>query len=276
MTEIESTGAYIAQITIGCYIRTSNKINNMNFEPGKQQGLAGAAVEDTHGHILAGEHSEWEYPMRRSMQEIVPNVFLGPYACAMKKQFDLLKQTGITHIICVRQEEEARFVKPNFENDFKYLVVNISDDSSENIIKHFPEVCAFLDSALSEGGRILMHGNAGISRSGALLIAYIMQRHNLSYTEALRLVQLRRFCVSPNEGFQAQLMEYEPIYRAHKMVTENGNGTGGRKRGFVDDQDEESFSTNTLRNPSQYPEPEHREPLPGHGAYTSNDTGMEE
>jgi hypothetical protein len=33
-----------------------------------------------------------------------------------------------------------------------------------------------------------------------------MQRLNLSYSDALRMVQARRFCVSPNEGFQAQLM----------------------------------------------------------------------
>jgi len=77
----------------------------------------------------------------------------------------------------------------------------------------------------------LCAGNAGISRSGALLIAYIMQRHSLGYSEALRLVQLRRFCVSPNEGFQAQLMEYEPIYRAQQMAQQmQAAGGGGQVR----------------------------------------------
>ena len=46
---------------------------------------------------------------------------LGPYACAMKKELGMLQASGITHIICVRQEEEARFVKPNFPQHFDYL-----------------------------------------------------------------------------------------------------------------------------------------------------------
>jgi serine/threonine/tyrosine-interacting protein len=53
---------------------------------------------------------------------------------------------------------------------------------------------------------VLMHGNAGISRSGALLVSYMMEQYSLPYSEALRLIQMRRFCVSPNEGFQAQLL----------------------------------------------------------------------
>ena len=36
--------------------------------------------------VLAGESREWEYSMRRGMQEIIPGVFLGPYASARKNQ----------------------------------------------------------------------------------------------------------------------------------------------------------------------------------------------
>jgi len=232
-----------------------------------EPSMGGPAIEDTHGHILAGDsEQEWEYPMRRVMQEIIPNIFLGPYACAMKKELGMLQASGITHIICVRQEEEARFVKPNFPQHFDYLVINISDDSSENIIQHFPEVATYLDRATAVGGKILMHGNAGISRSGALLIAYIMQRHSLGYSEALRLVQLRRFCVSPNEGFQAQLMEYEPIYRAQQMALQmqaaGGGGQARGKRGFMEEDDDEEE-----RNPVNFPVHHPASPLPGHGAY---------
>jgi len=41
----------------------------------------------------------------------------------MKKELGMLQASGITHIICVRQEEEARFVKPNFPQHFDYLYV---------------------------------------------------------------------------------------------------------------------------------------------------------
>ena len=36
------------------------------------------------------------------LQEIVPGVYLGPYASAGKKMAANLKATGITHIVCVR------------------------------------------------------------------------------------------------------------------------------------------------------------------------------
>lgn len=40
----------------------------------------------------------------------------------------------------------------------------------------------------------------------------------MGLNEAFTHVQARRFCVNPNEGFMAQLREYEPIYRAAHVV----------------------------------------------------------
>lgn len=38
------------------------------------------------------------------------------------------------------------------------------------------------------------------------------------------MVQGSRFCVNPNEGFMAQLREYEPIYQAQK-ASKDGQST---------------------------------------------------
>eukprot|EP00041_Stephanoeca_diplocostata_P017086 m.339974 g.339974 ORF g.339974 m.339974 type:complete len:215 (+) comp20588_c0_seq17:275-919(+) len=189
-------------------------------------------IPDSLRDFLAEQPEEWEYSMRRSMQEIVPGIYLGPYACARSDQLPVLKAKGITHIVCVRQHGEARFVRPNFPDIFTYLVFDISDEATENILQHIDEVSRFLDNAISTGGKVLMHGNAGISRSGSLLIAYIMRKYQLSYSKALQAVQLRRFCVSPNQGFAAQLMEYEAIHSAQTMIQQmrltqqNGTSTG--------------------------------------------------
>lgn len=56
--------------------------------------------------------------MRREMQEIVPGLWLGPFAMAKKK--DLLQDAGITHIICIRDASEAHIVRPFFPNEFVY------------------------------------------------------------------------------------------------------------------------------------------------------------
>ncbi|XP_011694638.1 PREDICTED: serine/threonine/tyrosine-interacting protein-like isoform X1 [Wasmannia auropunctata] len=161
---------------------------------------------------------EWTYTMRRHMQEVVPGVFLGPYSAASRSKMQSLLEHGITHIVCVRHAIEANLIRPNFPNTFKYLVLEIADTIMENIIQHFKKVKAFIDEALSSNGRVLVHGNAGISRSAALVLAYVMQTYEVSQMRAYSIVQQRRFCINPNEGFMNQLREYEPIYQAEKTL----------------------------------------------------------
>jgi len=193
----------------------------------------------------AEEPVDWAYVMRREMQEILPGLFLGPYSAAMKSKLDYLLSHEITHIICIRQNIEANFVRPNFPDRFSYLVLDIADQTTENIIQHFPKVKAFLDNCLSKGGKALLHGNAGISRSAALTIAYIMETYGLKYRDAFLHVQQRRFCINPNDGFVHQLLEYEPIYLANyqaKQASQNQNcppllDRGSLKRPFEDDDE---------------------------------------
>jgi len=171
----------------------------------------------------ATQYTEWNYEMRREMQEVIPGLFLGPYSAAKKAKCDTLREHNITHIICIRHQLEAHFIKPNFPRLFKYLVLDIADSLSESIIQHFPNVKQFLEECFHAGGKALIHGNAGISRSAALVIGYIMEKYGLTYREAFLLVQQRRFCISPNERFAQQLQDYEPIYRARFSTLNSEN-----------------------------------------------------
>lgn len=182
---------------------------------------------------------DWNYYMRREMQEVLPGLYLGPYAAANKSKLSSLLENGITHIVCIRQDADASFVRPNFEDHFKYLVLNIADSPIENIIQYIPKVCVFLDTCFQSGGKALIHGNIGISRSAALTIGYVMQKRNLSYKDAMQLVQQRRFCISPNEGFVQQLREYESIYQASRMVDggHQSSKTHSSKRKFTEEED---------------------------------------
>jgi len=188
------------------------------------------------------EGVDWTYGMRREMQEIIPGLFLGPYSAAMKSKLDVLLEGRITHIVCIRQAIEAHFIRPNFPDRFKYLVVDIADTLTENIIQHFPKIKRFLDDCFASGGRALIHGNAGISRSAALVIAYIMEIYGLSYKRAFFLVQKKRFCINPNEGFAQQLQEYEPIYQARRFLQNGHTSNSQRLKRRLEDA-EESMET---------------------------------
>ncbi|MGH0180374.1 UNVERIFIED_CONTAM: hypothetical protein FKN15_004031 [Acipenser sinensis] len=195
------------------------------------------------------ETLDWAYPMRREMQEILPGLFLGPYSAAMKSKLPVLEKLGITHIVCVRQDIEANFIKPNFPQKFRYLVFDIADNPVENIIRYFPRMKEFIDGCLQNGGKVLVHGNAGISRSAALVIAYLMETFGVKYRDAFSHVQERRFCINPNVGFVHQLQEYEAIYLARLTIqmmsplqlgrsfSVQAGTAGSRKRTLEEDDD---------------------------------------
>lgn len=61
----------------------------------------------------------------------------------------------------------------------------------------------------SAGGKTLVHCIAGISRSAALCIAYLMKYHKLCLKDSYNYIKLRRPTIRPNCGFFKQLIEYE-------------------------------------------------------------------
>lgn len=59
-------------------------------------------------------------------------------------------------------------------------------------------------------GVALVHCNAGVSRSAAIVIGYLMSREGLAFNAALALVKAARPAIRPNPGFHEQLKDYRP------------------------------------------------------------------
>ena len=57
--------------------------------------------------------------------------------------------------------------------------------------------------------KVLVHCQAGISRSSTVVISYLMRFRDMSYDEALLFVHARRPVISPNSAFVKQLKAYE-------------------------------------------------------------------
>ena len=72
----------------------------------------------------------------------------------------------------------------------------------ENLSKYFPSAIKFIKDALAGGGTVFVHCYAGVSRSAAILIAYLMQEHQLTMFQAMSLVKAKRSVAFPNPGFQ--------------------------------------------------------------------------
>ncbi|KAJ6508962.1 protein-tyrosine phosphatase-like protein [Mycena sanguinolenta] len=181
---------------------------------------------------------EWRYEMRRECQEILPGLLLGPFVAS--KSLETLQSLQITHIVCIRDAKEAFSVRPRFPDNFSYLTLDVEDNEEQNLIRLFPMMKQFVDTAISQGGRVLVHCNGGISLSPAFVVMFVMQYYQLSWEDALHMVQNRRYCISPNGGFLTQLKEYEAIYRASVAVASfpSTNRTISRRKREEEDDDE--------------------------------------
>ena len=58
-------------------------------------------------------------------------------------------------------------------------------------------------------GRVLLHCQAGVSRSPSITIAYLMAEQGRSLTDAFDYVKAKRNIISPNLNFMGQLYEFQ-------------------------------------------------------------------
>lgn len=56
------------------------------------------------------------------------------------------------------------------------ICVQVPEGPTENLILYFPQCNACIQQAILEGGKILVHCNAGLSRSAAVVVAYVRSR----------------------------------------------------------------------------------------------------
>ncbi|KAI0227426.1 Dual specificity protein phosphatase 26 [Lamellibrachia satsuma] len=135
-----------------------------------------------------------------------------------------LKRHKITHVLnCAASKDySVELVDNPYDAEATgvhgYLEFEALDNESYPILMHFRQAKAFIDAALDQGGRVLVHCNMGINRSGAICVAYIMQHQQITLLQTIRLVKFERPIILCNEGFQKQLIEFA---RNHELLHRN-------------------------------------------------------
>ncbi|XP_053546776.1 dual specificity protein phosphatase 8-like [Bombina bombina] len=138
-----------------------------------------------------------------SVTRILPHLYLGSQNDVMNQE--VINQNGITHVLNVSYS----CPKPVFIPDNHFLRIPINDSYCEKILPWLSAAVDFIEKVELLNGKVLVHCLAGISRSAAVAIAYIMRSMGLSLDDAYRFVKEKRPSISPNFNFLGQLLEYE-------------------------------------------------------------------
>jgi len=141
----------------------------------------------------------------RNVDAVIENrLFLGNILAARSSRS--LTERRITHILSVCPDPIPAELSAS---GVSHKRIAVDDVDYEDLLIHLPDACRFIDQALRNGGNVLVHCVQGISRSAAVVAAYLMWTRRLNATQALQVVRSARDQIWLNPGFQEQLVLFE-------------------------------------------------------------------
>ncbi|KAF8535494.1 protein-tyrosine phosphatase-like protein [Trichophaea hybrida] len=169
-----------------------------------------------------GQSQEPGHPSYAQCDEITPCLYLGNLVAA--NSTDYLVRKGITHVLTLTSE---RVTVPTWAG-IVHKQFRVRDTRRQNLLQYLLDGVQFVEDAflgiipaIAVGDkdwppsvptlqperevRVFVHCRAGISRSGSVVVAYVMKNYCLDFTAALSLVREKRQIVNPNHAFVSQL-----------------------------------------------------------------------
>ncbi len=141
-----------------------------------------------------------------NVNRITKHIYLGNKHIA--KDIDQLKELGITHI--VNCAVELDYITKLYDDNFDWIWLPMEDCSmTGNVKDHIEQTVKYIDDAVQNNNKVLVHCAAGISRSSSIVIAYLMYKNkNATFDEVYDHVASKRSCCRPNSAFREQLREF--------------------------------------------------------------------
>ncbi|BEI83026.1 hypothetical protein CcaverHIS002_0308940 [Cutaneotrichosporon cavernicola] len=166
------------------------------------------------------QEEEEEEVVVEHLNEVIDGLWIGDLFAAMDA--DGLKERGITNVVSL--------LRPplQFAPDFAVFAIMIDDAPETDILRELPSAVAWIAEALqrraghepdqrglelqntpeTKAGGVLVHCQAGMSRSATVTAAFLMRELRLDPVEAVTFLRDRRSVVDPSDTFWHQLGLY--------------------------------------------------------------------
>ncbi|NXJ65587.1 DUS12 phosphatase, partial [Rostratula benghalensis] len=153
------------------------------------------------------------------MVPVLPGVCVGgAESCSSPES---LAAAGVVAVLTVDAEEPAAVP------GVRAMHVRVRDEPGADLLSHLDDCAAFIGAAREGGGVALVRCHAGVSRSVAVVTAYLMKTEGLGWEEAYAAVRAAKPDAEVNPGFQGQLKLYEamgcavdsssPLYKRYRL-----------------------------------------------------------
>ncbi|KAM0752407.1 DSPc-domain-containing protein [Meredithblackwellia eburnea MCA 4105] len=130
-------------------------------------------------------------------QQVINGLYIGDYQSSQDDS--LLDKLDINAVLVAMRQ--------GYSSNREMLRIEIDDTDQTNIIAHFAATNDFIRANLHQN--ILVHCQAGVSRSTTLIAAFLMHDYGLNAEEALEKIRIVRPQIQPTEAFLNQLEMYE-------------------------------------------------------------------
>ncbi|KLT38873.1 phosphatases II [Cutaneotrichosporon oleaginosum] len=142
------------------------------------------------------------------LNEVVDGLWIGDLVAAMDAEG--MRERGITNVVSLLRP------RLDFAPDFAAYAIEIDDAPDTDILTVLPAALQSAAAPQTKAGAVLVHCQAGMSRSATVVAAYLMRHRRLDPVEAVSFLREKRPVVDPSDTFWHQLGLY---YLADGRVT---------------------------------------------------------
>lgn len=133
-------------------------------------------------------------------------LFLGSQDSVIRENVDKHQLTDILSVGIETPDSDINIENHSFVQTHFVECLDLPETNLATVTHRTSEI---IKNIRDKNGRVLVHCNAGVSRSSAVCIAFLMSQHRMNFENAFALVKSKRECIRPNDGFLKQLKQMD-------------------------------------------------------------------